>query len=114
MTAADALDLPFLQHAQQRDLRLGGQLADFVEEDRPAIGRLEPSEPALQRAGERAFLVSEQLGRYERRRNGRAVHANERSARAARALVKGARDQLFAGSGLAENEDGGVGVRDLG
>jgi hypothetical protein len=81
---------------------------------RPAIGCLEPSESALQRAGERALLVSKQLGRDERRRNRRAVHANERSARAARALVNGAGDKLFTGSGLAEYEDGGVGVRDLG
>src|SRR2546423_1539337 len=113
MTAADALDLPFLQYAQQCDLRLGRQLADFVEEDRPAIGCLEPSEAALQRAGERAFLVSKQLGRDERRRNRGEVHANERSARAARALVKGARDQLFAGSRLAKYEDGSVSVRNF-
>src|SRR4051794_10420791 len=105
MTAANAFDLPFLQHAQQRDLRLGWQLADFVEEDRPAIGCLEPSKPALQRACEGAFLVSKQLGRDERRRNRRAVHADERSGRTARALVKGACDELFAGSGLAEYED---------
>jgi len=37
---ADALDLTLLQHAQQRDLNLRRKIADLVQENRPAIGRL--------------------------------------------------------------------------
>ena len=44
--AADALELPLLEHPQQRELHLRRQLADLVEEDRPAVGQLEPAERA--------------------------------------------------------------------
>src|SRR2546426_9879237 len=33
MTAPQPFDLPFLKHAQQCDLGLGGELPDFVQED---------------------------------------------------------------------------------
>ena len=56
--AADALELALLEDAQQRDLRLRRQLAHLVEEDRAAVGGLEPPDAALQRAGEGAALVS--------------------------------------------------------
>ena len=64
---ADALELALLQDAQQRDLRLHRQLADLVEEDGPAVGELEAAEAPLRRAGERAFLVAEELRRDQRR-----------------------------------------------
>src|SRR6185436_19042495 len=67
MTAADALDLSLLEYPEQRDLRLRGQLADFIEEDGAAIRGFEAAEAALHCAGERALLVSEQLGCDERR-----------------------------------------------
>ena len=38
---ADALDLAVLEHAQQLHLHAERQLADLVEEDRAAVGRLE-------------------------------------------------------------------------
>ena len=41
LRAAHALELLLLQHAQQLHLRLERQLADFVEEDRAAVGELE-------------------------------------------------------------------------
>src|SRR6266516_2654371 len=104
MTAADALDLALLKNPQQRDLRLRGELADFLQEDRAAIRGLEAAEAALQRARKRALLVPEQLGRDERRRNGRAVHADECPARPTRTLVHGAGNQLFAGPRLAQDE----------
>jgi len=40
-TAAHALDLPLLEHAQQRDLRLGRKVADLVEKDRSGMRQLE-------------------------------------------------------------------------
>jgi len=48
-------------------LRVGGKFPDFVQEDRPAVGRFEPPEPALQRARERPLFVPEQLRGDERR-----------------------------------------------
>src|SRR6185312_208774 len=38
--ASERLDRPFLQHAQELDLSGLGQLGHFVEEQRPAVGRL--------------------------------------------------------------------------
>src|SRR5438132_5854568 len=102
MTAADALDLSLLEHPQQCDLRLRGQLADFIQEDRAAIGGLEAAEAALRRARERALLVPEQLGRDERGRNGGAVHTDECGARAKRALVKGAGNQILYRRGVVQ------------
>ena len=40
----------------------GRQLADLVEEDRPAVGELEAPLAPLQGPGEGAPLVAEQLG----------------------------------------------------
>ena len=67
LAAADPFNFPLLEHSQQRDLSLGRQVADLVKEDRPAVGQLKSPETPLQRAGEGAFLVSEQLGGDERR-----------------------------------------------
>jgi len=61
MAAADPLDLPFLQHPQQRHLRFGGQVGDFIKQNGAALRRLETAEPPLQRAGKGALLVAEQL-----------------------------------------------------
>ena len=41
LAAADAHDLPLLEHAQELDLQLGVELADLVEEERAAVRQLE-------------------------------------------------------------------------
>ena len=51
--AADALDLPLLDRAQQLGLQVEPQVADLVEEQRAAGGQLELAELLLVRAGER-------------------------------------------------------------
>ena len=45
--AADALDLPFLDRAQQLGLQVEAQVADLVEEQRAAGGQLELAELLL-------------------------------------------------------------------
>ena len=59
--AAQPLELTLLQHPQQ--LHLGGEVdvADLVEEQRAALGELEPPFLARLGAGEGALLVAEQL-----------------------------------------------------
>ena len=79
----DALELAFLQHAQQLGLHVGGQVADLVEEQRAAVGQLEAALARRHRAGERAALVPEQLALDQRRRQRGAVHAHERPPAAA-------------------------------
>ena len=54
----------------------------LVQENGAAMGRFKPSQPSLQRPGERAFLVPEQFGSDQRRRNRGAVpRINARVAR---------------------------------
>src|SRR5262245_47048902 len=48
---ADSLEFALLQHAQQHDLGLGGELADLVQEDRSALGQLEATLTPLQSSG---------------------------------------------------------------
>ena len=103
-----------LQHAQQHDLGLGGQLADLVEEDRAAVGQLEATLAPLQGPGERALLVTEQLRRDERRRNRRAIHGDESPGGAWRSLVDRPGDELLARAGLAGDQHGRIRRRHLG
>src|SRR5262249_6344160 len=42
---ADALDGAFLERPQEQYLRLGRQLADFVQKERPAVGQLKAPRP---------------------------------------------------------------------
>ena len=59
--AADAVDLALLDGAQQFGLQARIHLADFVEQQRAAIGFLELADAARDGAGERALLVAEQF-----------------------------------------------------
>ena len=59
---ADAHDLALLEDAEQLHLERRRQVADLVEEQRAAIGGLEPARLRPERAGEGALLVAEQLG----------------------------------------------------
>ncbi|MNH10705.1 hypothetical protein D3C79_701920 [compost metagenome] len=56
-----ALDLAVLQGAQQFGLHAQGQLADFVEKQRAAIGRIETPGAVTVGTGEGTFDVAEQL-----------------------------------------------------
>ena len=59
--AADTLERLFLEEAEELGLERRYHLADFVEEDRAAVGLLEQPALLLARVGERAALVAEQL-----------------------------------------------------
>ena len=68
-----------LQHAQHLGLRLRAHVADFVEEDRAAVGLLELADLLLGGAGERPLLVAEQLRLDQLLGNRGAVHLHERA-----------------------------------
>ena len=106
--AADALELALLQHAQQLRLRLERQLADLVEEQRAAVGELEAAAALLDRAGEGALLVAEELALEQLARQRGAVELDERALAARALLVDRARDELLAGAGLALDQHGAV------
>src|SRR6185295_3274280 len=96
---ADALDLSRLENAQQLRLHGQRQLADLVEEQRAAVGRLEQPRLVVGRAGERAAHVPEQLALEQRFDDGGAVDGDEALAAARAQLVNRVRDALLPGAG---------------
>ncbi len=78
LQGADALHFAVFERAQQLGLHRQGQLADFVEEQRAALCGLEHSRLRLDRAGERAAHVAEQLALEQRVHDRRAVDRHKR------------------------------------
>jgi hypothetical protein len=105
---AQALELSFLQDAQQLRLHVHREIADLIEKDRSAIRQLEPPVPRGHGARERTALVSEQLALDQGLGKRSAVDPDEGTCAARAAVMDGAREQLFAGAGLAEQEHGAV------
>ena len=103
------LDLALLEHAQHLGLRLQAHVADFVEEDRAAVGLLELADLLLGGAGERALLVAEQLGLDQLVGDRRAVDLHEALAAAQAVAVDRARHQFLAHAALAPDQHGRVG-----
>ena len=107
LARADALKLVFLQNAQQ--LRLGEErhLADLVEKERAALRHFELADlAALLRAGERPFLIAEELAFKEVIGDTRAVDGDKGILVTPALLVDGAGDQLLAGPRFARDEHG--------
>ena len=113
VAAADALDHALLQEAQQLGLQRERQVADLVEEQRAAVGRLDLADRLPCRAGERALLVAEQLALEQVLGNRGAVDRDEALAAPRRQVVQRAREQLLAGAAFAQQQDGRAGARDL-
>src|SRR5204863_590351 len=105
--AADALDDPAFEHAQQLGLGFGAEIPDLVEEQGAAVRELEAALAALGRAREGAALVAEHLRFDEIARQRGAVDGDERLAAApprALAMDRGG-DQLLAGARLPGDQD---------
>src|SRR5205085_10673773 len=100
----DPLDLPFLYRPQQLGLEIEAQVANLVEEQRSARRELELSELLAMRAGKGASLVPEQRAFDEVSGDRRQVHRDERRVRFAGLPMDQAREQLFAGAALAEDQ----------
>ena len=111
--AADAVDLAFLDGAQQLGLQARVHLADFVEQQRAAIGFLELADAPRDGAGERALLVAEQFGFQQVLRNRRAIDADERLVGARGFAVDVARQHFLARAAFAGDQDRGVAARHL-
>src|SRR5262249_24715535 len=110
---ADATDLALLERPQELRLQIEWQLTELVEEHGAAVAHLEEALARHDRAGERAFLVPEELALDEVLGDRAAVEHHHRSLRARRQAVDGLRHRLLTGAGLALDDDGGVGRRDL-
>jgi hypothetical protein len=100
------VNLALLQYAQELRLELGRKLADLVEQQRSVACRAKQSLARGHRPRERALGVAEQLALDQLGAERRAVHGQEGAGPSAQA-VQLARDVLFAGTGLADEEHGG-------
>ncbi len=59
---ADRRDLPLFEHGEQFGLQMQRQIADLVEEQGAAAGRLDAPDPVALGVGKGAFHMTEQLG----------------------------------------------------
>jgi hypothetical protein len=107
--AAEALDRPLLEHAQQLGLHLGGQVPDLVEEDRRVIGQLETADLARERVGEGPFFAPEQLALDQRGGDRGAVHAHHRASAPPARVVNLQGEQFFPGAGFPKQQHRGIG-----
>src|SRR5207245_1178503 len=76
----DGAHFALLEHAEQLHLHGQRELADLVEEHRPALGLAEDAEVLRGRAGERRLLVAEELTLEERLRDRADARAASRRA----------------------------------
>ena len=81
---AHRADFVALQEAQQRQLEIRLDVADFVQENRAAVGRFEHAHAVAVGAGEGAAHGAEQLAFEQRGRDRAAIHRHERLAGRAR------------------------------
>src|SRR6266446_3814485 len=93
--AAEPLEFLLLKDAEELRLELERDVADLVEEERPAVCQLEASDPLRDRAREGAALVAEQLALEKARRDGGAVDLDEGPLATSAQVVNRARDQLL-------------------
>jgi hypothetical protein len=84
-------------------LDLRRQVADFVQENRPAICRFKTPQAPLCRTGEGAFLVTEELGSNQQWWDCGTIHTDKCPIRTLRSLVDGARNQLLSRTGFARH-----------
>ena len=90
-----------LQEAQQRDLRLGAQGVNFVEEQCATVGFGDQPAMCHLGVGKRTAFMAEQFGFEQMVGQGPAVHRHERARAAHPVVVNGARRQFFARAGFA-------------
>ena len=74
---AQALQFALLQDAQEFGLQIHRQFADFVEEERAALGLFEAADAALEGAGEGAAHMAEELAFQQGFGEGAAVDGDE-------------------------------------
>ena len=96
--------LALLDGAKQLGLHRQGQVADLVQKQGPAGGRLEEAWPILRSPGVGALERAEEFGFQQILRNRAAVDGHERPVAAMAAGVDGPRHQLLASAGLTVHQ----------
>src|SRR5262249_42520023 len=87
------------------------QIADLVEENGPAVSRLELADLLTMRSREGAALVAEQLALQQVTRHGGAIHLDEGLAASRGQMVDGTSDEVLPRSRLTADEHGHVDSR---
>ena len=111
LIAAHPHDLLLLQHAQQVGLGPQADVADLVQKYRAAIGHFELALFAILRAGERAFLVAEQLAFEQRFGQCAAVDRHHRHVTPRAGGMDGPRHHFLPGAAFPGDQYGGLGGR---
>ena len=109
--AAETRELTLFEDAQQLGLDRRRHLAHLVEEEHAAVGLLDAAGLGVDRAGERAALVAEQLRLEQLIGQRRAVDGDERAMAPPRAVVDEPSHDLLAGARFPGQQDGGLGLR---
>ena len=103
--------LALLQHAQEAHLKGRRGLANLVQKHGAAVGALEQARVVFIGAGEGAALVAKEFRLQQRVRHGRAVLHHKGAGCARAGVVHGARQEFFAGAGLAQYQHAQVVAR---
>src|SRR5258708_88382 len=111
-SAAQALELLFLQYSQQFRLQRQRNIADLVEEESAFVSQFETTNSLRYGSGEGASLMAKKLAFQQIQRNGRAIELQERASAPRADVVNRASDQFLAGTGFSLDKNGGVHRRD--
>ena len=90
-------------------MRAKAHVADFIEEERPAIGLLKFTDLVFRRAGKAALNVPEELGLDQLLRNRRAIDFHERPLGAKARGMQRTRNELLARTAFTVNQHAAVG-----
>lgn len=102
--AAETLDLALLQDAEEASLEADGHVANFVEENGAVVGGFEFAGARLEGAGERSFVIAEELGFEKRFRDGSAIDRDPGTAASIARGVDLARGDFLTGTRFALNQ----------
>src|SRR5258708_29401033 len=111
LAGADRLEALLFQHAQNLRLRAQTHVADFVEEERAAVGFLEFADLIFGGAREAALHVPKKFGFDQLLWDGRTVHLDKQAFAAQAGGVQGARHEFLARAALAINQHAAVSRR---
>src|SRR5215472_6585412 len=107
-SAAQALELLFLQNAQQLGLEGQRQVTDFVQKESSGISHFEAADFLCDGPRKSTLLVSKQFALQEIEGYGSTVELYEWAAAACAEIVNSACDQLFAGTGFSQDQHSGI------
>ncbi len=113
LSAADTFDHPLLQESKELDLRSQGHVANFIEKQRAALRHFDLSDGGLDRSGESASFMAEELRLQKGFGYRRAIYRDKAALRTGALRVDRFRQKFLSSPGGAQQHDGGLGIRHL-